>query len=194
MDFISTIYNYLSQGGIVSIPLLFIFIVINYTCGFRLAVLFAGRKLDVRELFKNSQSVKYCVQLDLYKKIDNKQYDSISSLESDLEWHIKDTYQLIHMYSSILATAVLLAPLLGLLGTVIGMIETFASLSDSALYSSSGGIAGGISQALMTTQFGLVVAIPGVLFHRYLRKIELKTYLDSMQIKELFLLKMRGEL
>ena len=61
----------------------------------------------------------------------------------------------------------MIAPLLGLLGTVMGMIETFDSLSDMALFSSSGGIAGGISQALITTQIGLVIAIPGLLFERH---------------------------
>jgi biopolymer transport protein ExbB len=58
---------------------------------------------------------------------------------------------------------VTIAPLLGLLGTVSGMIETFASLGDSVLFSRSGGIAGGISVALVSTQMGLLVAIPGLL-------------------------------
>jgi biopolymer transport protein ExbB len=59
------------------------------------------------------------------------------------------------------------APLLGLLGTVIGMIATFQSItlfgtSDPKL------MAGGISQALMTTVLGLVVAIPLLFCHSYL--------------------------
>ncbi len=53
------------------------------------------------------------------------------------------------------------APLLGLLGTVVGMIETFDAVSH--LSGETGGrVADGISQALITTQAGLVVAIPGV--------------------------------
>ncbi|MFH1463772.1 MAG: MotA/TolQ/ExbB proton channel family protein [Pseudomonadota bacterium] len=63
---------------------------------------------------------------------------------------------------------VTVAPLLGLLGTVSGMIETFASLGDAALFSRSGGIAGGISVALVSTQMGLLVAIPGLLAGRAL--------------------------
>jgi len=59
------------------------------------------------------------------------------------------------------------SPLLGLLGTVTGMIETFQSITlfgtgDPKLMS------GGISQALVTTQLGLSVAIPLVLFHSLL--------------------------
>ena len=69
-----------------------------------------------------------------------------------------------------LATVAVLAavsPLLGLLGTVTGMIETFQSITlfgtgDPKLMS------GGISQALITTQLGLAVAIPLVLFHSLL--------------------------
>jgi len=63
-------------------------------------------------------------------------------------------------------------PLLGLLGTVSGMIETFASLPDMAFFSASGGISGGISEALLTTQLGLFVAIPGLLLGRYLERRE----------------------
>ena len=48
------------------------------------------------------------------------------------------------------------------------MIETFSALGDMALFTQSGGIAGGISQALLTTQMGLVVAIPGLLVGRIL--------------------------
>ena len=53
------------------------------------------------------------------------------------------------------------APLLGLLGTVFGMIETFDVVAN-APGATTENVAGGISQALVTTQFGLVVAIPGV--------------------------------
>jgi biopolymer transport protein ExbB len=48
------------------------------------------------------------------------------------------------------------------------MIETFDSLAEMSLFSQSGGIAGGISEALFTTQMGLIVAVPGVLLGRIL--------------------------
>jgi biopolymer transport protein ExbB len=54
------------------------------------------------------------------------------------------------------------APLLGLLGTVAGMIGTFESLAGSAAQS-MGGLAGGISEALLNTEAGLAVAIPALL-------------------------------
>jgi len=65
---------------------------------------------------------------------------------------------------------VLTAPLLGLLGTVTGMIETFDSLATMELFSRSGGVAGGISEALLSTQAGLVVAIPGAIAGRLMTR------------------------
>jgi len=69
---------------------------------------------------------------------------------------------------SLILTGIAIAPLLGLLGTVGGMIETFKGLGDSALFSQTGGVAGGIAQALLTTQMGLVIAVPGIFIARIL--------------------------
>ncbi len=75
-------------------------------------------------------------------------------------------------YLSALATIASAAPLLGLLGTVIGMIEIFGS-QGSGSGSATGGnpaqLAHGISVALYNTAFGLIVAIPSLIFWRYFR-------------------------
>lgn len=60
-----------------------------------------------------------------------------------------------------------IAPLLGLLGTVLGMIEAFEVLSSAASDSPTDSLASGISQALVTTAAGLSVAIPAYLAHVY---------------------------
>jgi biopolymer transport protein ExbB len=76
-------------------------------------------------------------------------------------------------HAKVIKTLVASAPLLGLLGTVSGMIETFDSIRYMEVISESGGISGGISQALTTTQMGLGLAIPGLLVARALdRKAE----------------------
>ncbi|MFA5056889.1 MAG: MotA/TolQ/ExbB proton channel family protein [Opitutaceae bacterium] len=66
------------------------------------------------------------------------------------------------------------APLLGLLGTVSGLVRTFESLSSRAGQNSMEGLAGGISEVLVATESGLVVAIPALLLvyvaHREMRK------------------------
>src|SRR5690606_20136415 len=89
-------------------------------------------------------------------------------------------------FSPIINTVVIIAPLLGLLGTVNGMIETFNSLADMALFAQSGGIAGGISQALFTTQLGLVVAVPGLLFKSMLDRKQRRIQAELAQIKDLY--------
>jgi len=58
------------------------------------------------------------------------------------------------------------APLLGLLGTVVGMINVFSAIVAHGV-GDPGQLASGISQALITTAAGLTVAIPSYMFHRY---------------------------
>jgi biopolymer transport protein ExbB len=70
-----------------------------------------------------------------------------------------------------LGTIASMAPLLGLFGTVIGMIEIFGS--QTATGTNPGQLAHGISIALYNTAFGLIVAIPTMIFYRFFRgKIE----------------------
>ena len=61
------------------------------------------------------------------------------------------------------------------------MIETFEGLGQMSLFSSDGGIAGGISKALLTTQLGLVIAVPGILLERILSK-RAEFLLDSIDL------------
>lgn len=75
-------------------------------------------------------------------------------------------------FLTILGTIASLSPLLGLLGTVLGMIQVF---SDIMLFGTGNAseLAGGISQALITTAAGLTVAIPAMISHRYFeRRVE----------------------
>lgn len=67
-----------------------------------------------------------------------------------------------------LATLAFVAPMLGLLGTVAGLIEAFNSMTNASGLTSSAEIANGIYQALFTTAAGLAVAIPCVIAYSYL--------------------------
>ncbi|PDH28783.1 MAG: hypothetical protein CNC89_04215 [Puniceicoccaceae bacterium MED-G31] len=84
-------------------------------------------------------------------------------------------------------TIVSAAPLLGLLGTVVGMLATFLGLSVSYGGNSLDLVAGGISEALITTQTGLMLAIPAMFFlssarsqrrdlHYFLTQLEARTF------------------
>ena len=80
--------------------------------------------------------------------------------------------QVIHQlerFLSILGTIANTTPLLGLLGTVLGMIQVFA---DIMLFGTGNAaqLAGGISEALITTAAGLTVAIPAMILHRYFER------------------------
>ena len=70
-------------------------------------------------------------------------------------------------YLGLLGTIANITPLLGLLGTVLGMIEAFNVISAEGV-GSPATLGGGISQALITTAAGLTVAVPMILLHRYL--------------------------
>ena len=65
-----------------------------------------------------------------------------------------------------LGTIASITPLLGLLGTVIGMIKVFAAITSVGVGDPSV-LAGGISEALITTATGMSVAIPSLIFYRY---------------------------
>lgn len=67
-----------------------------------------------------------------------------------------------------LGTIAAVTPLLGLLGTVFGMIQMFLDILTAGVGDASR-LAGGIGQALISTAAGLCVAIPALIFHRYLR-------------------------
>ncbi len=69
-------------------------------------------------------------------------------------------------YLTALGTISAITPLLGLLGTVVGMIKVFAAIMSQGVGDPSV-LAGGISEALITTAAGLAVAIPSLMFHRY---------------------------
>lgn len=69
-----------------------------------------------------------------------------------------------------LGTIASIAPLLGLLGTVVGMIKVFAAIMIHGV-GDPGILAGGISEALLTTAAGLTVAIPSLIFHRYFERL-----------------------
>lgn len=95
--------------------------------------------------------------------------------EADLRATMEGTGRVVahrlERYLSALATIASAAPLMGLFGTVVGMIEIFGSQSPAG--GATGGnpaqLAHGISVALYNTAFGLIVAIPSLIFWRYFR-------------------------
>lgn len=83
-------------------------------------------------------------------------------------------------YLNTLGTIASVAPLLGLLGTVFGMIDIFSVIMNAGT-GNAGLLAGGISKALLTTAAGLSVAIPTLLCHRFLESKVDRIALDMEQ-------------
>lgn len=87
-------------------------------------------------------------------------------------------------YLNTLGTIAAITPLLGLLGTVIGMIKVFNEIMQYGT-GNAGVLAGGISEALITTAAGLAVAIPALIAHRHFtRKVDsLVVYMEQQTVK-----------
>lgn len=87
-------------------------------------------------------------------------------------------------YLNALGTVAAVAPLMGLLGTVIGMIKVFAEIMAQGT-GQANLLAGGISEALITTAAGLVVAIPALICHRILQRRvdEIVVYMEQEALK-----------
>ena len=107
--------------------------------------------------------------------------------EDDLRSTMEGTGRMVahrlERYLSALATIASAAPLMGLFGTVVGMIEIFGSQTPAG--GATGGnpaqLAHGISVALYNTAFGLIVAIPSLIFWRYFRA-RLDDYLLTLEL------------
>ncbi len=89
-------------------------------------------------------------------------------LENSLQEAILRQVPKLERFLPTIALFAVISPLLGLLGTVTGMITTFKVLMEVGT-SNAGMLAGGISEALLTTKFGLVVAVPLMIIHHFLK-------------------------
>ncbi len=95
---------------------------------------------------------------------------SAEDLRASMEATGRKVAQRLESYLSALATIASAAPLMGLFGTVVGMIEIFGSQAPGgASGANPAQLAHGISIALYNTAFGLMVAIPSLIFRRYFR-------------------------
>ena len=88
------------------------------------------------------------------------------NLESKIEEKSIEVKYALERNLTMLGTIATISPLLGLLGTVLGMITAFTGLTETT-GANPDLLASGISQALITTAFGLFIAVPGLVLHKY---------------------------
>jgi biopolymer transport protein ExbB len=188
-SFYDALVTYFEQGGYIMWPLVVATILLWYALGYRFITLQRGTRRSVYTLIEESAKrpagsrrgivdsacevgVKIAARtrVDLRPALD----DAFGGFERDL---IRG--------KTVIGSLVAVAPLLGLLGTVTGMIETFDSMADMSFYTQTGGIAGGIAEALFTTQMGLVVAVPGVIIGRLLDGRQSRLADELVRIKDI---------
>ena len=117
-----------------------------------------------------------------FRTLGNNPQASEDELRSTLEGAGRQAAARMQRYLGAIATIASAAPLLGLLGTVIGMIEIFGSQGGAGAGSGNPAqLAHGISIALYNTAFGLIVAIPALIAWRYFRALT-DGYLLSMEL------------
>ena len=95
---------------------------------------------------------------------------------------LKRTKTQLESLRGLITTLVAVAPLLGLLGTVIGMVEMFGSMQGALGPDGESTVAGGISTALVTTQLGLVIAAPGLVASYFLTRLQVRREHDLKDV------------
>jgi biopolymer transport protein ExbB len=170
--------DYLQTGGVVMLPLVVVSLV--------MWLLIVDRALFFRRLHRRNMSFKIAWEhVDDNRMPNPGQYGGVISLlvarfltsrseDRDLDRFILDETVLkinrgLTDYLSVIGVLAAMAPLMGLLGTVTGMIATFDVLAVFGTGNAKA-MAGGISEALITTQTGLLVAIPGLYMKGFLER------------------------
>ncbi len=186
---LNTLTRYYEMGGFVMPPLIFVAVMLWYALVYRMINIRTSRK-GPRELIKRAQESKLessaiTARAALMAVEKSRTATSCEQLKSVLNEGFQQLKSEMSQHRALARSLVAVAPLLGLLGTVDGMIETFESLGDMTLFSQTGGIAGGISRALFTTQMGLAISIPGLLIGRVIERRQLNINRELDQIRDL---------
>ncbi|MDX2300120.1 MAG: MotA/TolQ/ExbB proton channel family protein [Xanthomonadaceae bacterium] len=186
---LDSLIGYLVAGGIVMPVLVLVTVLLWYALGVRWVLLRRGSGKNVRVLIKRALDERAKAPVGIVDRAVVRGAALKRSGLPDLRRRLDDAFgeyrNDLRRGAALIATLVTIAPLLGLLGTVMGMIVTFESLGEMTLFSNSGGIATGIATALFTTQMGLVVAVPGVIVKSVLDRRQRQIELDLAQIKDI---------
>ena len=162
---ITEIFSIWSSGGWVMIPLCLLAILI-YTTGFEMFLFLRSFNLKIKAkqnlrkwILDPDQAPNQAKEIIRYTQENVTDSKHLRNRFLEVEQSI---LQKIDRKLIFLNTLVASAPLLGLLGTVIGMLGTFAAISSKGGTETVDMVAAGISEALITTQTGLFIALPGI--------------------------------
>lgn len=181
--------KYMQDGGYVMWPILFVSVVVWYIglIKFKQIVLFKKQSLlffeQVNEALSSDGALNYS-GVSTFEML-AEELNNVRTLKPDSFFEIYRQFLMavvpyLEKGLSAMSAWISTAPLLGLLGTVTGMIETFKIITVFGVGNPSL-TAEGISIALLTTQAGLTVAFPALLFHNYLRNAKESTVARLMK-------------
>lgn len=188
MNLIANAYEYLRPGGIIMIPLIF--------SSLWMWVLVIERILYFRRMDRDDVDLKQAVQMLKGKPLPagskglrtgividflNERTKKRELDQGILELCVMKERPRIKESLTVIAALAAVAPLFGLLGTVTGMMTTFDIISIFGTGNAKA-MAGGISEAMITTQSGLLVAIPGLFMSGFLssRAVRMENRLDEL--------------
>ncbi|OQX95928.1 hypothetical protein B6I21_02980 [candidate division KSB1 bacterium 4572_119] len=170
----------LQSGGIVMIPLIICSIIV-LTIVIERSIVLRKKKILVPEIINVIETIEKQEDIHLAISICNKNKGAFANIvqlglenkdlpKDDLKELITDQgrqeVRTLQKGLVIMETIAGIAPLLGLLGTVIGMIKVFTVISEQGLGQTQA-LSGGISEALMTTVVGLTIGIPSLVVYNY---------------------------
>lgn len=176
----------LDAGGWVSVPLVATSLTLWFVATLRLITLRRGFGGDVKTAVE--QAVRRPLDIRLDGAVGRYLRGALGALERSgtCQHHVERFLEIererVTDLGTLLMGLVTIAPLLGLLGTVSGMIETFSSMQGTTLtHATEQTVAGGISVALISTQLGLMVGVPGLAVARLLARLEAKRIRELLQ-------------
>lgn len=193
-----------SVGGIVSIPLMFVSVlslaIIIERIIFWNSVLSKQERIRSNILSMHSSNDRIISNnkksdhplIVFYNSLIQSKYDGFQELQTQIKIGLQYTEPVLNRFDTTLSTIVAIAPLLGLLGTVLGLIRAFHGISLGQPLENTEVVISGISEALVSTAIGLIVAIITLSFTNLFRSLKRKekhelllfaTRLESQQLE-----------
>ena len=190
----SQVLEFIKNGGIMMYPLILASIILIAIIIERFITLRRASKdgeallEQVRETYKGTESIEKTTELCrsfggpvgrmFARGVKNAKRDA-DAIEMAMEQEASNELPALELYLPILKTIVNIAPLLGLLGTIAGMISSFRAASKTGL-SNPTQVLGGISEALISTATGITLAIIGFIFFNYFSQ-QSKRIIEDME-------------
>jgi biopolymer transport protein ExbB len=132
-----------------------------------------GRYEELTGICRGNKSPLARIILSVLKNAGRPRSDAVEAVKIQGKREVLE----LQRYLNVLGTIAAITPLLGLLGTVFGMIETFSVIQTQGVGNAEA-LAGGISEALITTAVGLSIAIPTLVFYRHFLQKAKKLVVD----------------